>query len=116
MNSAKKPILDEAQLDELSAKVARQQTIAKGALAEVGGSFIYALGEGWEASQLKEDAAVVQVKSLDELDAALEDTKVDTLLIAASAGITLELVKTVLARHSQQKTVFLERLRPAPIE
>ncbi|MBM3618135.1 MAG: hypothetical protein FJX23_06260 [Alphaproteobacteria bacterium] len=116
MNSAKKTTLDAAQLDELAAKVARKQTIDKGAVAEVGGSFIYPVGEGWEASQIKQDAAVLQVNSLSELDEALENTSADTLLVLASSGVSLDLVKAALGRHSQQKTVFIEHRRPAPVE
>lgn len=116
MNSAKKPVLDTAQLEELAGKVARQQTVEKGALAEVGGSYVYAVGEGWEANQLKQDAEILQVRSIMELDEALENTAFDTLLIPSDATMTLELLKTALARHCQQKTVFFEQRRPAPVE
>lgn len=100
--------MNDEQLGELAAKVARQQIIARGKLAEVGGSVVYPVGHGWEASQLKQDGNVRQVASVGELEAALEDTSVDTLLIPQVAALTLELVKTTLARHSQQKTIFFE--------
>lgn len=100
--------MDDTQLEALAGKVARQQLIAKGHAAEVNGTFIYTVEAGWEAAQLKQDEQVHTVTTVDELAAALEDTEVETLLVPTVAALTLETVKAVVARHSQQKTIFIE--------
>lgn len=69
---------------------------------------IYRLSGDWENAVLEADINVTKVMSTAELEAAIQDPEIVTIMVPAGAAVTEELLFRVVERNALSKTIFLE--------
>lgn len=93
---------------KLAPEAARQRALA-GPRRHAGLSVIYKLATGaWEVEMLKECSDMTIVTNTRQLEAAMADTDVSTILIARPAAVTLKHAMEICDRAGLGKTVFFE--------
>ena len=96
------------QAERIACRLARQQVMAAGKFLTVAGSDVYQVKAGWECAQLQQDPNVARASTVVEFESAVQDPEQVTVFIPKNATITQETLERVLARNSQDKTVFWE--------
>lgn len=99
-------VISTEQAELIASRLARQQVIAAGKTLEVGGSEVYKVQAGWECAQIRQDPNVVEVTTVAELEAAVQDPEQATIFVPNDAAVTLEILERVLKRNSLEKTIF----------
>lgn len=93
--------------DELLRKIARQRVTA-GPSHREGGNTLYEIPAGWESAVIAKDPAVRCANTSFELEDALADPAVATILVPRNAALTFTVARRVCARHGMEKTIFFE--------
>ena len=88
--------------------IAARKKIASGLPVNAGVSFFYDVDKGWETDMLRRDEEICIAYSPEELECALRDTHVKTVLVPYRASITRELALAICKRNNQPKTIFFE--------
>ncbi len=73
-----------------------------------GASYIYEVAQGWETFVLAQDEAVKSASSAIDLEEAMCNTAVKTILVPLESSLSRKMTLLIAARHGQAKTIYFE--------
>lgn len=106
-SDAPAPATATGEHEALLRKIARQRVTA-GPSHREGGNTLYEIPAGWESAIMARDPAVRCVSTGFELEDALTDPDMATILVPRDAALTFTVVRRICARHGAEKTIFIE--------
>ena len=88
--------------------VAARKKAALSAPDTPGASFFYKVRQGWQTDALRLDKRIIQVRTTRELETAMDNIGVKTIMVPGDSSITRAAALQICSRSRQSKTIFYE--------